>query len=39
MEIKKLLYESSSKRSFRHRTYKFLMRADTRGSAEIIYRI
>jgi len=40
MEIKNnFLYEPPSKRSFRHRIHKFLMPADARGSAEIIYRI
>jgi len=39
MEIKKLLHKSPSKRLFWNGIHSFLMRADARGSADIIYRI
>jgi len=39
MGKKKFLHESPSKRSFRHRIRSLLMRANARGSADIIYRI
>jgi len=38
MEIKEIFHKSQSKRSFRHRVHSLLRRADTRGSADIIYR-
>jgi len=40
MEVKEIfLYKSPSKTSFRHRIHSLLIRADDRGSADVIYRI
>jgi len=39
VEIQEIFTKSPSKRSFGHRIYSLLMRADARGSADVIYRI
>jgi len=40
MEVKEIfLYKSPSKRSFRHIIHSLLIRADDRGSSDVIYHI